>query len=120
MRGTIYAIAEIVWWMLAAAAIGFAIGWIVSRWRGAGAGAVDLQASLDAERSRATHLAEALAARVAAAEALEEKLAATTAQMESLRSDVAAKVVELNETETGRDAPEPEERVEAEDSTPPG
>lgn len=33
MRGTAYAVAEIILWMLAAAAVGFIIGWIVRGWQ---------------------------------------------------------------------------------------
>lgn len=36
MRGTGYAIVEIIWWLLAAAAIGFAIGWTLRKWFAAG------------------------------------------------------------------------------------
>lgn len=32
MRGTGYAIAEIIWWLLVAALIGFVVGWLLRRW----------------------------------------------------------------------------------------
>ena len=32
MRGTGYAIAEIIWWLLIAVLIGFAVGWLLRRW----------------------------------------------------------------------------------------
>ncbi len=52
MRGTTYAISEIVWWMLAALAIGILIGWLLRRWFAGGARLKDVQAELEAKKVR--------------------------------------------------------------------
>lgn len=71
MRGTGYAIAEIIWWMLAAAVIGGIIGWIMRYWIGGG-------------RSR-KEISEELGMWKVKGEGLVSDLETKTAELESLR-----------------------------------
>ena len=60
MRGTGYAIAEIIWWMLAAAVIGGAIGWILRYWIGGGRSRKEAEAKIDARKDRYAEISEEL------------------------------------------------------------
>lgn len=83
MRGTTYAISEIVWWMLVALAIGILIGWLLRRWFDGGTRLKDVQAELEAKNVRYAELSGELG---------ESKL-----QVERLNRDLEARAGELSE-----------------------
>jgi predicted flap endonuclease-1-like 5' DNA nuclease/cell division protein FtsB len=87
MRGTTYAVSEIIWWMAAALAIGLLIGWVLRRWFDGGTRLKDVQAELDAKNARYAQLSTELG---------ESKL-----QVESLNRDLEARAGELTGA-TGR------------------
>lgn len=60
MRGTEYAIAEIIWWMLAAAVIGGVIGWLLHYWAGGGRSRKEAEAKIEAQRGRYAEISEEL------------------------------------------------------------
>lgn len=83
MRGTTYAISEIIWWMVAALAVGILIGWLLRRWFGGEAKLKDVQAELEARNVRYTELSTELG---------ESKL-----QVESLKRDIENRAGALSE-----------------------
>ena len=89
MRGTLYAAAEIVWWLLAAAAIGFLLGWVVHRWRVRKVEA-EWSGRLDRERKRAGKLDAALESRTSEAEGLSSQLAEATERLKELEAEAAS------------------------------
>lgn len=95
MRGTGYAIVEIIWWMLAAAAVGFFIGWILRRWSGARELESLWEERFESEHHKAERLAENLAAREATIASLESDLSAARRRVEGLQADFDAKAGEL-------------------------
>ncbi|MCP3974618.1 MAG: hypothetical protein GY720_09010 [bacterium] len=60
MRGTEYAIAEIIWWMLAAAVIGAVIGWMLRYWYGGGRSRKEAEAKIEAQKGRYSEISEEL------------------------------------------------------------
>lgn len=103
MRGTGYAIVEIAWWMLAAAGVGFLIGWFVHRWFGASAAATEWEPRLIAEKERAALLHRQLEERSAVADRTESELANARAELERTHSERDALAAELAELGTERE-----------------
>jgi hypothetical protein len=95
MRGTGYAIAEIVWWLVAAAIIGFLIGWLIRTWSMRNAVDAEWQERVDAEKKRVKNLETDLATRISATYELEADLVATKKRLAGLERDFAEKVEEL-------------------------
>ncbi len=83
MRGTTYAVSEIIWWMLAALAVGILIGWLLRRWFGGESKLKDVRAELEAKNVRYAELSSDLG---------ESKL-----QVESLNRDLESRAGELTE-----------------------
>ncbi len=81
MRGTTYAISEIVWWMLAALAIGISIGWLLRRWFAGGARLKDVQAELEAKSVRYAELSGELGGSKLAVERLNRDLEARAGEL---------------------------------------
>lgn len=84
MRGTGYAIVEIIWWMLAAAVIGGAIGWILRYWIGGGRSRKEAQAKIDAQKGRYAEISAELGTWKVKGEGLVTDLEAKTAEVELL------------------------------------
>lgn len=105
MRGTGYAIAEIIWWMLAAAAVGFLIGWILRRW----SEARDLESlweeRFEAQRTRADRLESELAARTATIAEQQAEREQLRRRIEGLQSDYDAKAAQLDAATRAAPAP---------------
>lgn len=97
MRGTGYAITEIIWWLLIAALIGFVIGWVLRRW------------FLD--RQGSAKLAELEAAEAERRQALQSELDEWKSKAASLSTDVDQGVADLDRMKTKLD--EREQKIAA-------
>ncbi len=100
MRGTGYAIAEIAWWMLAAAGVGFLIGWFVRRWFVESSAAAEWEPRVAAEKEQAAHLRHELEERSDLAGRTETDLAATRTELERAHAEREALAAELAEVRT--------------------
>ena len=81
MRGTTYAIAEIVWWMMAALAVGILAGWLLRRWFGGEARLKDVRAELEAKNARYAELSGELGESKLRVESLNRDLETRTAEL---------------------------------------
>lgn len=81
MRGTTYAISEIIWWMVAALAVGVLIGWLLRRWFGGEARLKDVQAELEAKNVRYAELSGELGESKQLVESLNRGLEARTGEL---------------------------------------
>lgn len=104
MRGTGYAIAEIVWWMLAAGAIGVAVGWILHGVFGGGARLREAETKLEEQRQRYARVSGALGEWKRKVGAMETDIEAKTEDLatvrnlnEELETSLAATRTELEE-----------------------
>jgi len=88
VRGTTYAIAEIIWWMVAALAIGIMIGWLLRRWFGGGARLKNVQAELEAKNVRYAELSGDLGGSKLNVESLNRDLAARAAELEKASGEL--------------------------------
>jgi predicted flap endonuclease-1-like 5' DNA nuclease len=86
VRGTGYAIAEIIWWLLIAALIGFVIGWVLRKW------------FLDRQGSDA--LAEFEAAEAEKRQALQSELDDLKSKASSLSTDLDQRTADLDRMKT--------------------
>ncbi len=84
MRGTGYAVAEIIWWMLAAAVIGAITGWILRYWFGGGRSRKEAEAKVEAQRGRYSEISEELGKWKVKGEKLVAELEAKTAEVDVL------------------------------------
>jgi len=121
MRGTGYAIAEIIWWLVVAAGIGFAIAWILRKWFLAGE-LEEQYATLRSEEeerrdqmdsatqhweSQATRFSTDLKARDADLERAQTRLAAlesTTADLDSRLAESRSNAIRLEAKVTDRES----------------
>ena len=95
MRGTGYAIAEIIWWLLAAGAIGFVLGWIVRTWGVKKRVTAEYEQTLAAERERATRLESELATRQEAVDQGQRALQDAHTTIEGLEAAAAAAAADV-------------------------
>lgn len=84
MRGTGYAIAEIIWWMLAAAVIGAAIGWMLRYWYGGGRSRKEAEAKIEAQKGRYSEISGELGKWKVKGEGLVTDLEAKSAEMATM------------------------------------
>ncbi len=104
MRGTTYAISEIVWWMLAALAIGFLIGWLLRRWYSGGARLKAVRAELEAKNVRYAELSSELGDWKLKAESLSRDVEARAGELTVATDRVGELEAQLGEMESERDA----------------
>lgn len=90
MRGTTYAIAEIIWWMSAALAVGILVGWLLRRWFGGEARLKDVRAELEAKNVRYAELSGELGESKLLVESLNRVLEARTGELEANLTEVRA------------------------------
>ena len=95
MRGTSYAVFEIILWMLLAGLIGVAIGWILRGVFGGSQRVADLEKELESEKGRYAKLSESLAAKKHELEASLRDVDAAQADVTRTRESAAALEEEL-------------------------
>lgn len=89
MRGTSYAIGEIVWWMLASGAVGLAIGWLLNRVFGTSRRAAEAESKLEAHRERYAQLSQELGDWKTKSSKLKDDLEAKSSAVDAAESRVA-------------------------------
>ncbi|NND01597.1 MAG: hypothetical protein HKN91_02320 [Acidimicrobiia bacterium] len=89
MRGTGYAVSEIVWWMLASGLLGVAIGWLLHRVFGGGSRAKEIEAKYEQKKVRYAELSQELADLKAKREETKQELQAKAEEIESAEGRVA-------------------------------
>jgi predicted flap endonuclease-1-like 5' DNA nuclease len=115
MRGTEYAILEIVWWMLAAGAVGFLIGWTVRRFFLQRNLEREYQAKLGNAHEQAAHLREELNEWKLSVSALDKRLTKAGGDISTARAEAAENTAAL-ETRT-RELKEAQTIAERQQST---
>lgn len=104
MTGTGYAIAEIVWWLLVAALIGFVIGWLLRRWfldRQESERLTDLEAEEEKKRDALRSEIEGWKGKVAAGTADLDKHNADLERMRTQIEEREGKIAELEAKMSG-------------------
>ncbi len=97
IRGTGYAAAEIVWWMVAALLIGVAIGWILRSFRAERTVAEEYEGRLALAEERAGKMSGELAEADAATRRATEEAATVRTELASARDQIARLTAELHE-----------------------
>ncbi len=95
MRGTGYAVLEIVWWMLAAAFVGFLIGWVLRRFIRQRRLERDYQAKLGNAHEQTAHLREELNEWKLSVAALDKRLTKAGLDLATARAEAAENVTGL-------------------------
>ena len=103
MRGTTYAISEIIWWMLAALAIGILIGWLLRRWYSGTARLKDVRAELEAKNVRYAELSTELGESKLKTESLNRDLEARAAELATATDRVGELEAQVGEMESEKD-----------------
>ena len=98
MRGTTYAVSEIIWWMLAALAVGILIGWLLRRWFGGEGKLKDVRAELEAKNVRYAELSSELGESKLQVESLNRELESSVSRA---REELEAANARAGELETG-------------------
>lgn len=104
MTGTGYAIAEIVWWLLVAALVGFVIGWLLRKWfldRQDGERLTDLEAEEEKKRDALSSEIEEWKGKVAAGAADLDKHNADLERLKTQIEERESKITELEAKMSG-------------------
>lgn len=100
MRGTGYAVVEIIWWLFIAAIIGFLIGWILRRWSLVPKLNRECDAKVETERKKAKKLESEMGVQIETIAGLQTDVSKANTQWESTNGKLRDKTSELEQAQS--------------------